>query len=92
MPPARREDMITQITSVTPSPTEKPALFLEFLARIFDDDKEVIGFIHRLFGYALTGQVSEHKLFFFHGSERNGKSVLINVLLKIMGDYARRMP
>lgn len=87
----RREDMITQITSVTPS-SDTPVLWLAFLFQIFDGNIELIEFMQRLAGYALTGHVSEHKLFFFHGSGRNGKSVFINVLLKIMGPYARRMP
>ncbi|WP_294620237.1 phage/plasmid primase, P4 family [uncultured Roseovarius sp.] len=86
-----RDDMITRQSSFSPE-AGKPELFLAFLDQIFPNDPEMVDFIQRLAGYALTGHVSEHKLVFFHGAGRNGKSVLLNVLLKIMGDYARRMP
>src|SRR3546814_1079926 len=39
-------------------------------------------------GYCLTGVTSEHALFFIHGAGGNGKSVFLNVLNRILGDYA----
>jgi putative DNA primase/helicase len=41
-----------------------------------------------VFGYALTGSVREHALFFLHGTGGNGKSVLLNTVSAIFGDYA----
>ena len=46
--------------------------------------------VARRSGYALTGETREHKLFFLYGTGRNGKSVFLNTLFKIWGDYARR--
>lgn len=89
--PALRGDMITKQTAVAPAPPgSTPTLWLKFLDEIFDGDAETIAFLQRAAGYALTGQTSEHKLLFLYGSGRNGKSVFLNALFDIWGDYARR--
>lgn len=90
--PARREDMISRITSCSPSePGVEPRLWLRFLSEVFDADMDTISFLQRAAGYALTGSTDEHKLLFLHGSGRNGKSVFLNTLLEIWGDYGRRV-
>lgn len=45
----------------------------------------------RLLGYLLTGSIKEHRWFFFVGEGRNGKSLLMRVMEKIMGDYAKKV-
>jgi putative DNA primase/helicase len=48
-----------------------------------------MGFVQRLFGMALTGDVSEQILPIFFGDGGNGKSTILNALLDILGpDYA----
>ncbi|HAU66000.1 MAG: P4 family phage/plasmid primase [Candidatus Uhrbacteria bacterium GW2011_GWF2_39_13] len=49
-------------------------------------DEELIDFVQDLFGYCLTGSISAHATFFFLGSGRNGKSVLLNVLRQLIGE------
>lgn len=46
--------------------------------------------MQRAAGYALTGETREHKLLFLFGTGRNGKSVFLNALFAIWGNYARR--
>jgi putative DNA primase/helicase len=48
--------------------------------------------LQRVFGYCLTGSTREHALFFFYGTGANGKSVLINIISWILGDYQRMAP
>lgn len=55
-------------------------------------DYELIEYVQRLVGYCSTGSVRENKVFFFFGGGRNGKSVFMNVVSKILGDYSRVMP
>ncbi|PZX44575.1 P4 family phage/plasmid primase-like protein [Roseinatronobacter thiooxidans] len=86
---ARREDYITKLTSVTPQ-SGTPRLWLQFLNEIFDGDADLIAFMQRAAGYALTGETREHKLLFLYGTGRNGKSVFLNMLFDIWGDYAKR--
>lgn len=87
--PAMRGDMITKLTGVGME-DGKPVEWLRFLDMIFDGDREVIGFLRRALGYTLTGETTEHKLFFCHGSGANGKSTLLNTVSYILGDYSRR--
>lgn len=48
--------------------------------------------MQRVCGYALTGVTREHALFFLYGTGANGKSVFLNTISSIMGNYARTAP
>jgi putative DNA primase/helicase len=52
-------------------------------------DAELIAFIQRMLGYALTGDTREHALFFLYGPGGNGKGVLLNTVAGILGDYSK---
>jgi putative DNA primase/helicase len=88
----RPEDYITKMTSVGPDPKCKTPLWSAFLEKVTKEDKELQAFLARCCGYALTGDVSEHALFFLHGSGRNGKGVFLNTIIKIIGDYHEGAP
>ncbi len=89
----KRTDHATKSTAVGPADSgSSPTLWLSFLDRIFKGDAELIAFIQRACGYALTGSVVEHKLLFLYGTGRNGKSVFLNTLMGILHQYARRAP
>lgn len=91
--PAERGDMITKLTACAPAERgTKPELWLKFLNEIFDGDADLVAFMQRVAGYALTGLTKEHKLLFLYGTGRNGKSVFLNTLSHIWADYARRAP
>lgn len=91
--PPSRDHWITKHVAATPAPEGTPApLWYSFLNRIFDGDQELIDFMQRAAGYALTGHTSEHKLLFLYGTGRNGKSVFQNTMHGILGDYAKRAP
>ena len=87
----RREDYLTKCAPVKWS-TSEPTLWLTFLDKIFAKNKELIGFIQRLMGLSLVGEVREHVLPIFHGTGANGKSVLVSTWLGILGDYATKAP
>lgn len=89
--PPRREDMITKLTAVGPAPPGTPAPhWQQFLRDVMDNDAETVSFLQRAAGYALTGLTTEHKLLFFYGTGRNGKSTFLELLQWLLGDYARR--
>jgi putative DNA primase/helicase len=88
--PHQRAQRITRITQGTPQ--GNCPLWLGFLAEVSADDPGLQGYLQRLAGYLLTGSTSEHLLFFLHGSGANGKSVFINTLNNILGDYASSAP
>lgn len=84
--PHARDDLITKVTAVG---TEGDCpLWLGFLERVFNGDRDLIDYVQRVVGYSLTGSIEDHALFFLYGSGGNGKSVLLDALQEIMGDYA----
>jgi len=63
-----------------------------FIDEITMGDKETARYLQKLFGYCLTGEPKEEKLFILYGATtRNGKSTLLDTIAAVMGDYARSM-
>jgi putative DNA primase/helicase len=60
--------------------------------RVTGSDSELIAYERRVLGYALTGIVREHALFFGYGTGANGKSVLLSTVAGILGDYHKTAP
>ncbi len=86
--PAMQSDFITKQTSVVAADTPDCPLWLKFLEDAALGDKALIRFLRQWSGYALTGDIREHALLFIFGSGGNGKSVFLNTISRIMGDYA----
>lgn len=63
-----------------------------FLLEVFDGDEELVEFVRRAAGYSLTSDTRERVFFVLHGTGRNGKSVFLEVLRELLGDYAVRTP
>jgi putative DNA primase/helicase len=78
-----------QFPSTVLSNSAKPLLFEKFLDEVLirkdgSRDEELKILIQEIFGYCLTNSTAAHKAFFFYGSGRNGKSVLLNILSKLI--------
>lgn len=86
----RAADYMTKITAARPR-GDCP-LFLAFLDRITGSDHELIAYLRRVLGYALTGATREHALFFGYGTGANGKSVLLSTVAGLLGDYHKTAP
>lgn len=89
--PQAREDLITKMMPVRYDPGATCPEFAAFLERI-QPHAPMRGFLQRWFGYSLTGLTSEQKLVFFHGAGRNGKSTLVDLIAKLLGEYATSVP
>ena len=61
-------------------------------SRVTGDNRELQDYLQRMAGYALTGVTTEQALFFLYGTGANGKSVFLNTISGLMGDYARTAP
>ncbi len=82
----------TKITGVDPDVSCPIATWLTFLDRIMGGDAELIAFLQRLTGYALTGSTREHVLAFLFGTGANGKSTFLNAVTGSTGDYHHAAP
>ena len=85
--PHAREQLLTKIVPVEYDPAARCPRFIAFLQRI-QPVPEMRRFLQRWFGYSLTGMTSEQKFAFFYGAGANGKSVLVDLMARIFGDYA----
>lgn len=88
--PATQADYVTKslgakrVGDATRCPT-----WVKFLSDVMGGDSEVMDWLQRFCGYLLTGSTQEQILLFCHGIGANGKSVFVNVLTRVLGDYAR---
>jgi putative DNA primase/helicase len=85
--PGLPDDHLTKITAVGQG-GECPK-FMAFLDRAMGGDVEMIAFLQRLFGYALTGSTREDVIAFLHGPGRNGKGVFLHTVASLLGEYAK---
>lgn len=88
----RREDLCSRITPVTYDPDAKCSRFLAFLDRIMDKNADLIEYFESVLGYSLTGSTSEQIFLFVYGLGANGKSVLLNIVSALLGEYACNTP
>jgi putative DNA primase/helicase len=84
---ARPQDGLTKITAIVPAEKANCPTFDKFLQDATSGDNDLIRFLQVLCGYAMTGDISEHLLAFIYGPGGNGKSVFLNTIGGLLGDY-----
>ena len=85
------DKMFSQKANTDYSEKMQPSVWLDFLNDIFAGDKEVIRYIQKALGYSLTGSTREQVMFILHGKGRNGKSIFVETIAEILGDYSNNM-
>lgn len=85
---ARPEDYLHKCTHITYDAEADCPRWHRFLEEIFLDDEEMIHFNQKAVGYSLTGETSAQCIFLLHGGGQNGKSTYLDVLFKLLGDFA----
>ena len=89
---AIRDQLITKQASVSYVLGAECPGWLEFLDEIMLGDMEMVSYLQRVMGYCLTGDISEQCMFVEWGNGNNGKSVMNDVVMNILGDYGRTVP
>jgi putative DNA primase/helicase len=84
------ELIVTKRANASYDPEAKCERFIKFLLEIFPKDEERVAML-RILAYLLTGDVSEQKWFFLFGTGSNGKSVLMELMAYLLGDYATKI-
>ena len=88
--PAR---MHSKTTRVAPAPKGTPApVWEKFLHTTFAGDETLTRYMQRALGYSATGAIREHLFIFAYGTGGNGKSVLYDTAISVLGDYATVAP
>jgi putative DNA primase/helicase len=83
--PASPDDYITMLAPVAFDAEADCPIFRQFMLHIMGRNQELVDYLQRLFGYALSGYTSEQYLYFFYGTGANGKSTLLAVLRDLLG-------
>jgi len=60
----------------------------KFVSEIHLDEQDVIAFVHRLFGYSITGLTTEHFIATALGDGRNGKGTMFETIKAALGELA----
>ncbi len=87
-----RADGITKVSPVSYSPLAECPKWLTFLDEISLGRKEIVDFLQAFVGYCMTGETREQVFLVCHGLGQNGKTVFVNTVLNLLGDYGREMP
>lgn len=86
-----KSDNISKLAPYDYSPYAKCPMFIKYLDRIFrnrgEQKQDTLSFLQRAVGYSLTGSTQEQCLFLLYGSGANGKSVFLDVLNALLGEY-----
>jgi putative DNA primase/helicase len=93
-PPDPATQFHSRSTTVAPHPASTPR-WHRFLEDTFGDDEDgraTRDFLHLLLGYSISGDVGAQVMPFLYGQGKNGKSVLLDVMLQLLGDYADAAP
>lgn len=56
-----------------------------FLLEVFDQDEDLVDYMHRLLGYAISGRRCEDILPILHGQGRNGKTTMLESIKAVLG-------
>ena len=86
--PHRQEDNITKIAKVTYDKNADCPKWKQFIREIMDYKADLVSFLQAAAGWAISGDTSEQAMFILYGTGANGKSTFLNVIHRILGDYA----
>jgi putative DNA primase/helicase len=62
-----------------------PRQWVAFLASLWPNDPDAVATLQEVFGYLLTGDTSQHKIFLLVGPRRSGKGTIARVLTELLG-------
>lgn len=90
--PHNPDDLIARIAPVEYHPEATSELWETTVHLAMRGDEEMVDFLQRVFGYALTGYTNEKKFFDAYGPKDTGKTTICKAFEKMLGaDYAHAL-
>ena len=86
--PHRQEDKISKIAKVQYDINADCPKWKQFIREIMDYKGDLISFLQTAAGWSISGDISEQSMFILYGTGANGKSTFLNVVMRLLGDYA----
>ena len=90
--PGSSDDFITRSAGVMYDPLARCTLFEKFVYEIMDERSDEIDYLQKYFGYLLLGHNLKNVICIMVGKGANGKSVLANIIEKLLGQYCTAVP
>lgn len=85
---ARPEQFITRRTEVPFFADATCPTWERFISDVFQGDSELVEYVQKCLGYALTGDIREQYIWFAYGAGSNGKGTFMEIVKDLMGEYA----
>ncbi len=82
-----RESNVTKRSPVPYEPTATCPRWDRFMLEIMAGNTEMVRYLQRVLGYSLTGDMREQVFFILYGTGANGKSVFLETVRAVLGDY-----
>ena len=86
-----REDLCSKITGARYDPDARCPSWENHLKLVFGNDESFIQDFQTIAGYSLLADNPEQVMFILYGSGKNGKSVTVSTLSRVMGEYASNL-
>ena len=80
--------MMSKNTHLRCDMENEPIRWKQFLLEIFNGSQDMVDYIQTAIGYTLTGDTREQCFFQCYGDGANGKSVFLDILYEMLGDYS----
>ena len=80
--------MISKLAPVTYDENAKCPRWGRFIEEITCGDKSLQLYLQRMIGYCMTAYTKEQCMFFLYGNGSNGKSVFVDTIAYMLGEYA----
>ena len=81
-------DLITKMLPIDYDSEATCPVWETTLVKIMGGAEEKISFLKRVFGYGMTGMISEQCMFVLYGSGANGKSTILEIYRELLAGYA----
>ncbi|MCC6432846.1 MAG: hypothetical protein IT354_18195 [Gemmatimonadaceae bacterium] len=82
-----RADACSKLAGTSYDAAAECDAFETFIVEITGNDPDLYAYLWKFIGYSITGLTTDQSLHFLHGTGANGKSVLCEIVLAMLGDY-----
>ena len=84
----RRDELLSKITNTEYVAGAEAPYWQWWINWAMGGRSDLVEFLQRAVGYAITGDTSEQVFFLLYGTGANGKTTFLQVIESILGDYA----
>jgi putative DNA primase/helicase len=85
-----RSSLITRRVTAPFDPGATCPRWRRFISEVAQEDPDLVRYLHKAVGYSFTGSMADQIFFFLFGGGSNGKSVFVETLQRLAGNYSMK--